>query len=87
MSAGDAELLARYLEAKGEYHKLVAEWSHTPGDRVPEAVKAAEARWLGMKDEAGEAGPGDPLCCQRYGKLHAPSFSVAGCRWLEYRER
>jgi hypothetical protein len=27
----------------------------------------------------------DPLCCQRYGRLHLPEFSVPGCRWHDLK--
>jgi hypothetical protein len=26
----------------------------------------------------------DPMCCQRYSRLHHPAHSLAGCRWYGY---
>jgi hypothetical protein len=78
-----ADEMAGYLAACDEWERLVAEWGTTgkPGDAMPEAVKLAGARVDALKAVAGEGGPGDPLCCRRYGRLHRPAFSVAGCRW------
>jgi hypothetical protein len=79
----DAQL-AEYVAAADEWGRLVAKWAMTgnPGDAVPEGVKLAEARVGALKAAAGEGGLRDPLCCQRYTRLHRPEFSVGGCRWL-----
>jgi hypothetical protein len=77
-----ADQLEAYLEAKHRYEYLVLKWAHTPGDPVPAAVKQAGSRMDTLKEAGGYGGPGDPLCCRRYGFLHEPAFSVPGCRWL-----
>jgi hypothetical protein len=84
-----ADEMAEYLAARDEWERLVAEWATTgkPGDAMPGAVKLAEARVDALKAAAGEGGPGDPLCCQRYGRLHRPTFSVPGCRWYEMSQQ
>ena len=50
---------------------------------VTKVVRLAEARVDAMKKAAGAGGPDEPLCCQRYPRLHHTVFSVAGCRWLQ----
>lgn len=78
-----AAQLAEYLAAKDECERLVDEWAKTgkPADSAPQDVRRAEAKVDALKEEAGEAGPDEPLCCRRYSRLHCPVFSVAGCRW------
>src|ERR1700722_6666146 len=79
-----ADEMAEYLAAKGEWERLIRECSR-PG-AAPELrgqLAAAEARFDALKAAGGEGGPDDPLCCQRYGRLHSPTFSVTGCRWYE----
>lgn len=82
-TTADLELLARYRAAKGEWERLVREhgMTHVPGQPWPLAVKEAEAQALAMKEAAGDGQPGDPLCCQRYTRLHLPEFALSGCRW------
>jgi hypothetical protein len=85
----DAQVMFRYRAAKAAYDRLV-EWlgpEHVPGTPWPPAVTDAQARVDAMKAEAGEGQPGDPLCCQRYGRLHLPEFSVSGCRWYPLQLR
>jgi hypothetical protein len=79
----DAQVMFRYRAAKDAYDRLVVGLGpkHVPGRPWPPAVYDAAACVRAMKDEAGEGLPGDPLCCQRYGRLHLPEFSVSGCRW------
>jgi hypothetical protein len=79
----DAVVLARYQAAKAAYERLVS-WlgpAHVPGQPWPPAVTDAQAEIDAMKESAGEAQPGDPPCCQRYGRLHLPEFALSGCRW------
>ena len=74
--------LTAYLAAKESCERLVNAWASSaqPGDQVPDEVKEAKYRLDAMKAAAaGEAGPGEPLCCQRYSRLHHPAFSVPGC--------
>jgi hypothetical protein len=81
---GEEMNLSAYLAAKAASERLTAEWvssGYKPGDPAPQYVRDAEARVGAMKRAAGEGGPDEPLCCQRYGRLHEPAFSVAGCRW------
>lgn len=85
---GEALLAARlteYLAAKRRHEDLVAEHARsgwTPGDPWPEHVKRAEARVNELKAAGGYGGPDDAACCRKYGFLHEPSYSRAGCRWL-----
>jgi hypothetical protein len=72
-------LMAR---SRAAWERLVREWDHAPGDPVPAAVRLAEEQVDVLKAVLGEPGSSDPLCCRRYSRLHAPVFSVAGCRWL-----
>jgi hypothetical protein len=83
----DAQVIGRYRAAKAAYERLV-EWllpEHVPGTPWPPAVTDALAAADAMKAEYGGPQPGDPLCCQRYGRLHLPEFSVSGCRWFPLR--
>jgi hypothetical protein len=77
-----ADEMAEYLAAKGEWERLVIECSR-PGAAPELRGHLAEARFDALKAAGGEGGPDDPLCCQRYGRLHSPTFSVTGCRWYE----
>src|ERR1700733_414087 len=78
-----AECLTAHYERGRLWAEVTGTWK--PGDRVPEAVKRAEARVDALKGAAGDGGPDDPLCCQRYGRLHHPVFSVTGCPWYPLR--
>jgi hypothetical protein len=89
MTAEDRDLLARYREVKDRWERLTAEhatevmngtaWEIT--SKFREQRDEAEREYDALKAEAGEGQPGDPLCCQRYGRLHLPEFAVRGCRW------
>jgi hypothetical protein len=81
-----AARLAEYLAAKARYEDLVDEHAKSgwkPGDPWPEYVTKAEARVAELKEAGGYAGPDGPVCCRDRGFLHEPSFSTAGCRWLD----
>jgi hypothetical protein len=74
-------VMRAYQAAKDRQEHAVSEYYASPTYggrcRMQEAYAAVD----GMKEAAGEPRPGDRLCCQRYGRLHAPVFSVTGCRW------
>jgi hypothetical protein len=74
--------LTAYLNAKHRYEDLVSIWGRTtaPGAPVPAVIREAGARVDALKAAGGYGGPDDPPCCQRYGFLHEPGFSQAGCR-------
>jgi hypothetical protein len=76
--------LAGYLTVKHAYEAEVGRHHpcHRHGDPWPESVTRLLARTDALKEAGGPAEPGDPVCCQRYGRLHEPAFSVGGCRWL-----
>src|ERR1700723_2199201 len=64
--------LAEYLAVKYEWERLVRQYAVAPGEpaELREQCHQAEARMDALKAAAGEGGPDDPLCCQRYSKLH-----------------
>lgn len=74
--------LRAYIEARRTLEDLISQWEHQPGAPVPDAIRSAEDRVDALKAGYGEATPQEPLCCQRYMRLHHPVFSVSGCRWL-----
>jgi hypothetical protein len=83
----DLALLGEYVAAREEYERLISKFgpAHTPGQDWPAVVYQAGDRVDALKDAAGEPQPGDPLCCQRYGRLHLPEFALQGCRWYGAR--
>lgn len=76
--------LAAYLEAKHAYEAMVEKYGrdHVPGTPWPRPVARTEAEVDRLKAEGGYEGTAGPLCCQRYGRLHEPAFSVGSCQWL-----
>jgi hypothetical protein len=74
--------MSEYLGIKNAYERLVEVWALNRTEHNRARHQQAEACWLALKEAAGEGGPGDPACCQRYGKLHHPAFSVGSCKWL-----
>ena len=88
VTADDLALMRDYRELKFEYEKLVYVFApeHVPGQPWPRCVRAAEARMNRLKADQGGAVPGDPECCQRYGRLHLPEFALTGCRWHDLPE-
>lgn len=83
LAAEDRELMARYLGIKAAYEDIVAKAgpSHVPGTPWPRPVGRLEAALDAMKEAAGDGQRGDPLCCQRYSRLHHPAFALSTCRW------
>lgn len=75
-------LLLRYLAAAETWERLVSMCAGNPQDEGLRAERdRAEEKYDALKAEGGGAQPGDPVCCQRYGRLHRPCFSLSGCRW------
>jgi hypothetical protein len=81
LGPGDLELMARYRAVKAELTRLIFETSGRGPGHLSDECRQAAARVDALKAEGGEALPGDPECCQRYGRLHLPVFAVSGCRW------
>jgi hypothetical protein len=82
----DAQM-TEYLAARDRVERLVEKYgadicAGTLSAGMRMSMDQARAEVDAMKEAAGEGGPGDPLCCQRYTRLHRPAFSVRGCRWL-----
>lgn len=79
----ELDLLLRYLAAAETWERLVSACAGNPQSEALMAERdRAEAKYDAMKAEAGEGTADDPLCCQRYGRLHRPCFSVSQrCRW------
>jgi hypothetical protein len=81
LTAADLEVMARYQAAKDELTRLIFETSGSGPGHLSDECRQAGARVDALKAEAGVALPGEPECCQRYGRLHLPVFAVSGCRW------
>lgn len=78
-TTGDQALLLHYLTVKDRWEALVMVCAHGHGTALERLQRdQAEAALDGMKATAGEGQPGDPLCCQRYSRLHHPAFALAG---------
>jgi hypothetical protein len=82
--------IAEYLAAKDRTERLVEKYGALirEGSLTPRLWRLIDQAWAEidrLKEAAGEGGPDDPLCCQRYSRLHHPVFSVTGCRWYELR--
>jgi hypothetical protein len=78
----DPILLERYAAAKREWDALTIEAGHDPENAELRAKRDRAGKWHNAWAESlGEPGHGDPLCCQRYGRVHLPEFAVSPCRW------
>lgn len=84
-SARDAELMGEYLAAKEHYERVAAGYQ----DAISMVAAMRRARdeaftaLTDLKAKQGEATRDDPLCCQRYTRLHDRALAVPGCRWFE----
>lgn len=82
----DRALYAEYVTVKERWEELNLTCSRGQGTEGQRAERAqAEMRHDRLKEFAGDPVPGDPPCCQRYGRLHVTEVALLGCRWLGYK--
>lgn len=91
ITEADRGLLARYLTAKDEQARLwdkfqAARHAGGPVAALRRQYDEAEAELAAMRATPGEPDQHDPMCCQRYSRLHHPAHSLAGCRWRAMSE-
>jgi hypothetical protein len=89
ITEADRGLLARYLTAKDEQARLwdkfqAARHAGGPVAALRRQYDEAGAELAAMRATLGEPDQHDPMCCQRYSRLHHPAHSLAGCRWYGY---
>jgi len=82
--------LSRYQLASDTYEQLVTEAQQVAAKAAKLAAQRERARTELdlLRSEAASAEPvteADPVCCQRYGRMHQAVFAVSGCRWYEFR--
>jgi hypothetical protein len=85
LSPRELALMAEYRLARRLWEDLTAELPATGAGR--QNALAAQAVVDILKARLGEPGADDPLCCQRYGRVHDLSFAVQGCRWHGWADR
>lgn len=80
----DLPTLAEYLSAKHAWEDEVLKLDYFKlTQQQRDEFETSSDRINAMKTAYGEPNANDPLCCQRYGRLHEPAFSVTGCRWRD----
>lgn len=83
--ARDARLMAEFLALKDAYDRVVAGYQDSIS-MVAAMRRARDRAFAALTDlKAGQGEPtrDDPLCCQRYTRLHDRALAVPGCRWFE----
>ena len=82
--AADSAVMAEYARLSEAYRQAVAGIEQVLGTLASaRAVRdKAYAEMFDFKQQLGDATPDDPLCCQRYGRIHQRELSVPGCRWF-----
>jgi hypothetical protein len=82
----DRALYAEYVTVKERWEALNVICAHRQGTAAQRSEREqAEARHDQLKAFAGDPVPGDPPCCQRYGRLHVTEVALQGCRWYGYK--
>lgn len=83
--AANARLMDEYLAVKERYERAVEDYQGAMDEmtRTRGARDKAFAALSDLKAREGEPTHDDPLCCQRYGRIHHRTFAVPGCRWFE----
>lgn len=83
--ARDADLMAEFLAVREIYERHAGAYRDALDEvtRTRLARDTAFATLTDLRQRQGEPTGDDPLCCQRYGRLHLREHAVPGCRWFE----
>lgn len=83
--AADADLMAEYMRLSERYHQAVRGIEQVLGTLAAARTERdkAYAEMFDFKQQLGDPTADDPLCCQRYGRIHDRALSVPGCRWFQ----
>lgn len=83
--ARDAELMGTYLALKDAYDRSVTDYGGALDEvtRTRQVRDKAHAELRDFRVSLGTPTHSDPLCCQRYGRIHVRDLAVPGCRWFE----
>lgn len=85
MSTGADGIMAEYERLSEAYREAVRGIEQALGTwQAARVVRdKAYAEMFDFKQQLGDPTADDPLCCQRYGRIHDRALSVPGCRWYQ----